>query len=263
VVAGKVLANLTKTSSCGSPVFRLLIMGTNDISAASLTAASLGGVGRIGEQGGWGGAGGGAGALPLPLSFFPLGAGGTGVVRGSQAVSTFSGAGVNAATLGMVTRLDTMAPSLEERTPNSSRDAKSLRTPRSDRLRTRVRRLVQSGFAWEGGMGLDFEIVQLRRSAIRLRATSAILKLLFTFSELPLKATFEWFLNPTPSGYSGASGGSEGEGGGSSTIGVGVPSGTGVEPILTLLPAGEGGRGVLLVMGLAEAPEGASKAPAV
>jgi len=127
---------------------------------------------------------------------------------------------------------------------------------------------VQSGSAWEGGMGLDFEIVQLRRSAIRLRATSAILKLLSAFSELPLKATFEWFLNPTPSGYSRASGESEGGGGGSSTIGVvevgvGVPSGTGLEPILTLLPAGEGGQGVLLVMGLAKVPGGASEAPAV
>jgi len=127
---------------------------------------------------------------------------------------------------------------------------------------------VQSGSAWEGGMGLDFEIVQLRRSAIQLRAMSAILKSLSTFSELPLKAMFKWFLNPMPSGYSGASGGSEGEGGGSSTIGVvevgvGVPSGTGVEPILTLLPTGEGGRGVLLIMGLTKAPGGASEAPAV
>ena len=207
--------------------------------------------------------GGGAGALPLPLSFFPLGAGGTGVVRGSQAVSTFSRAGVNATMLGMVTRSDTTAPSSEERTPNSSRDAKSLRMPRSDRLRTRARRLVQSGSAWEGGMGLDFEIVQLRRSAIRLRVMSAILKSLSAFSELPLKATFKWFLNPTPSGYSGISGESEEGGGGSSTIGVGVPSGTGVEPILMLLPAGEEGQGVLPIMGLAKVPGGASEAPAV
>jgi len=117
-------------------------------------------------------------------------------------------------------------------------------------------------------MGLDFEIVQLRRSAIQLRAMSAILKSLSAFSELPLKATFKWFSNPTPSGYSGVSGESEGGGGGSSTIGVaevgvGVPSGTGVEPILTLLPTGEGGREVLLVMGLAKVPGGASEAPAV
>ena len=95
-------------------------------------------------------------------------------------------------------------------------------------------------------MGLDFEIVQLRRSAIWLRAMSVILKLLSAFSELPLKVMFEWFLKPTPSGYSGASGGSEGEERGSSTIGVvevgvRVPSGTGVESILTLLPTGEGG----------------------
>jgi len=108
----------------------------------------------------------------------------------------------------------------------------------------------------------------LRRSAMQLRATSAILKSLSAFSELPLKATFEWFLKPTPSGYSGASGESEVGGGGSSTIGVaevgvGVPSGTGVEPILTLLPAGEGGRGVLLIMGLAKVPGGAGGVPAV
>ena len=120
---------------------------------------------------------------------------------------------------------------------------------------------MQSGSAWEGGMGLDFEIVQLRRSAIQLRAMSAILKSLSAFSELPLKAMFEWFLKSTPSGYSGASGGSEGEGRGSSTMGV--PSGTGVEPILTLLPTGEGGQGVLLVMGLVKVPGGASEAPAV
>ena len=42
-----------------------------------------------------------------------------------------------------------------------------------------------------------------------------------------------------------------------------MPSGTGVEPILTLLPAGEGGRGLLLVMGLVKVPGGASEAPAV
>ena len=56
--------------------------------------------------------------------------------------------------------------------------------------------------------------------------------------------------------------------GGSSTIGVvevgvGVPSGTGVELILTLLPAGEGRRGVLLVMGLAKAPGGVGGVPAI
>jgi len=56
------------------------------------------------------------------------------------------------------------------------------------------------------------------------------------------------------------------EGGGSSTMGVaegvGVPSGTGVEPILTLLPAGEEGRGLLHVPSLAKAPGGAGGAPA-
>ena len=42
VVAGNVLASLTKTSSCGRPVFHLLIMGIHDIPIASLATANLG-----------------------------------------------------------------------------------------------------------------------------------------------------------------------------------------------------------------------------
>ena len=60
---------------------------------------------------------------------------------------------------------------------------------------------MQSRSAWEGRMGLDFKIVQLRRSAIRLSAMSAILKSVSESSELPLKATCCMFLNPILSGY--------------------------------------------------------------
>jgi len=48
---------------------------------------------------------------------------------------------------------------------------------------------VQSRSAWEGEMSLDFEIIQLRRSAIWLSVISAILKSVSTASELPVRAT--------------------------------------------------------------------------
>ena len=77
---------------------------------------------------------------------------------------------------------------------------------------------MQSRSAWEDRIGLDFEIVQLRRSVMRLSAVSATLKYVSASSELPLKATCCVFLNLTPSDTSGATSRLEAGGGGSSNI---------------------------------------------